>query len=129
MPGESRRGSPPADLTPAPVAHLRNDVKPDEITILRVSKKSRTAARMERVNLMLSAEDNAWLSQCAEIHAQAGARVSRSEIVRAAIAGLKELHRLAPQSPLFARLIPSRSGSALSVATVVAARIATDGQR
>ena len=52
---------------------------------------------MKRVNLMLSREDSVFLDKLArEIDDRVGARVSRSEIVRASIAGMKELHRLAP---------------------------------
>ena len=56
--------------------------------------------------------------------------VSRSEIVRAAIAGLRELHRLAPAS--LSRLVPllplsSCTGAGLGQMAVLAMRLATRG--
>ena len=55
---------------------------------------------MKRVNLILSREDSIFLDKLArEIDDRVGARVSRSEIVRASIAGMRELHRLAPLCP------------------------------
>lgn len=57
-------------------------------------------AALERVNLMLDAEGSAWMDQLAEeIRVKTGARVSRSEITRAALAMLRELHRLAGGKP------------------------------
>jgi hypothetical protein len=82
------------------------------------------AERLERFNLVLSLGDIAWLDQlAAEIRAESGAKVSRSEMVRAALAGLRELHRLAPLCPTLA-LHTVRSGSDLTVLAVLSARVA-----
>lgn len=87
-------------------------------------KKSHGAERLERVNLMLGKDESEWLDElAAEILAATGSKVSRSEIVRAAIATLRELHRLAPACP--ARFIPlssCKSGSELVVLGVLAVR-------
>lgn len=49
---------------------------------------------LERVNLMLTRADSAWLDGLAnEIRSANGAKVSRSEIVRAALAAVQELHK------------------------------------
>lgn len=93
--------------------------------------KTTNGARLERVNLMLEREESEWLDKLAQsIKDQTGAKVSRSEIVRAAIAGLRELHRLAPESQ--SRLFPldrCRSGSDLAMLAVIASRAATDARQ
>lgn len=92
---------------------------------------SNTGARLYRANIMLADEDSAWLDQLAEeIHTSTGAKVSRSEIVRAAIAGMRELERCAPGCPArFAPLTCARSGADLAVHIVLAVRWATSVQR
>ena len=82
-----------------------------------------------RYNLLLSDEESEWLDQLAEeIRGANGAKVSRSGIVRAAIAGMKELAKLAPGCPSrFSALTAARSGADLAMLTVVAARCATKG--
>lgn len=51
--------------------------------------------KLIRVNLMLSREDSDWLDEFAEeVRHKTGARLSRSEIVRAALAALRELNAL-----------------------------------
>jgi hypothetical protein len=93
--------------------------------------KSSTGERLERVNIMLARQESEWLDElAAEIHTSSGAKVSRSEIVRAAIAGLRELHRLAPAS--LSRLVPllplsSCTGAGLGQMAVLAMRLATRG--
>jgi hypothetical protein len=58
--------------------------------------KSSVTERLYRYNLVLADAESDWLDQFAEeIHTATGAKVSRSEIVRAAIAGMRELNRLA----------------------------------
>ena len=53
--------------------------------------------RLERFNVVLALEESEWLNQlAAEIHAETQVKISRSEIIRAALAGLRELHKLAP---------------------------------
>ena len=93
--------------------------------------KSNAGERLYRYNVLLADAESAWLDQLAdEIHEQTGAKVSRSEIVRAAIAGMRELHRLAPEAP--SRFVPlgsSRSGADLVVMIVMAIRLATDVRR
>jgi hypothetical protein len=83
--------------------------------------------RLERFNVVLSLEDRAWLDELAgEMLAGTGAKVSRSEIIRAAIATLRELHRAAPDCPArFLSLARCRSGSDLEVMGVLAVRWAT----
>jgi hypothetical protein len=82
--------------------------------------------RLERFNVVLSLDDIAWLDQlAAEILASNGGKVSRSEILRAAVATLGELHRRAPCRP--DRLVPlaqCKSGSELAQAGVIAVRLA-----
>jgi hypothetical protein len=80
--------------------------------------------KLERVNLVVGRSESEWLDQLAvEIRAETGAKVSRSEIVRAAVATLRELHKSAPSCP--ARLIPlarCTSGLELMVAGISAIR-------
>jgi hypothetical protein len=74
------------------------------------------SSRLGRVNLMLTRQDSAWLDQLAnEIRSTTGAKVSRSEIVRAALSMLRELDRLAP-------LCSCKSGDNLAAMGIVAAR-------
>ncbi len=98
--------------------------------IQKIVTKHSMEQRLERVNLMLMRDESEWLDQLgAEIREQTGAKVSRSEIVRAAIATLTELHRLAPACPT--RLMPlssCKSGSELTVVGVLAVRWATTPQ-
>jgi hypothetical protein len=86
-----------------------------------------SAGRMERFNIVLPLEDSEWLDRFAwEIRERNGAKVSRSEIVRAAIAGLRELHLRAPERPSrFVPLTHARTGSDLVCFAIVAARLAT----
>jgi hypothetical protein len=86
--------------------------------------KSTTGERLERVNVMLAREDSEFLDQLSEeITAKTGAKVSRSEIVRAGIAGIRELHRLAPECPSrFVPLASCRSGADLVIWMVLAIR-------
>ena len=91
-----------------------------------VMTKRNPKERLERFNVVLSLEDIAWLDNLAgEIQATSAAKVSRSEIIRAALATLRELRRCAPQCP--ARLIPlahCKSGADLAIAGVIAVRLA-----
>jgi|SRR5215469_4481127 len=89
-------------------------------------------ARMERFNVVLPVDDSEWLDRFAwEIRDQNGAKISRSEIVRAAIAGLRELHLRAPEPP--SKFVPlltlARSGSDLELIAILAARLATSDAR
>jgi hypothetical protein len=78
--------------------------------------------RLERVNLMLSQEENAWLNQLSdEIKQQTGANVSRSEIVRAGLAAIRDLHSIGAASRLGA-LTAAKNGSELRVVAVMAVR-------
>jgi len=80
--------------------------------------------RLARYNVVLTASESAWLDRFAEeIHNTTNARISRSEIIRAAIAGLRELHRLGSECP-FPPLTTAVSGEILSMLAVVAARLA-----
>ena len=83
--------------------------------------------RLERFNIVLSLDDIAWLDQLGEeIEASNGAKLSRSEIIRAAIATLKELHKWAPRCPT--KLLPlaqCKSGADLVMAGAIAMRRAT----
>jgi hypothetical protein len=81
---------------------------------------------MKRVNLILSREDSVFLDKLArEIDDRVGARVSRSEIVRASIAGMRELHRLAPLCPArFSPLAGCKNEAALAVQMLLAIRAA-----
>ena len=89
--------------------------------------KTANGARLERVNIMLAREESEWLdSLVADIKANGGC-VSRSEIVRAAIAGLTELAKRAPECPSrFIALGKCRTGADLVVMSVIAARYATE---
>ena len=92
--------------------------------------KHNSEERLERFNVVLSLYDISWLDQLAgEILAVTAANVSRSEIIRAALATLRELHRTAPTRP--ARFLPlekCRSGSELAIMGVIAVRWATREQ-
>lgn len=81
---------------------------------------------LERVNLVLKRRDSAWLDTLAnEIRVSTGVKISRSEIVRAALSTMAELHRRAPMAP--ARLMPlhsCKSGDELALAGVLAVRLA-----
>ena len=67
---------------------------------------------------MLSRADSDFLVRLGrEIDKRTGAKVSRSEIVRASIAGMRELHRLAPLRPArFSPLAACKNETALAVA-------------
>jgi len=86
--------------------------------------KSTAGERLERVNLMLAREDSSFLDRLTEeIHAKTGSKVSRSEIVRAGIAGIRELQLRAPECPeRFMPLTDCRSGADLLVIMVMAVR-------
>lgn len=91
---------------------------------------SNTGERLYRANIMLADEDSAFLDRLSdEIREHTGAKVSRSEIVRAAIAGIRELHRLAPECPRFSPLTVARSGADLAIFSVLAIRLATSVRR
>ena len=82
--------------------------------------------RLQRFNIVLGTEDISWLDQlAAEILASSGGKVSRSEIIRAAVATLRELHRCVPQSvPGLIPLADCKSGADLMMAGVLAVRLA-----
>ncbi len=92
--------------------------------------KHNTDERLERFNIVLSLDDSAWLDQlAAEMLAGSGAKVSRSEIIRAALATLHELHLAAPDCPArFMPLAQCRTASDLAMLGVVAVRWATRQQ-
>ena len=80
--------------------------------------------QLERVQLMLSRELSDWLDQLAsEIREQTGAHVSRSEITRAALKTLREVHRLGTAG-CFGSLAVCKSCAELTVAGVVTVRSA-----
>jgi len=85
---------------------------------------------MRRVDLILSREDSVFLDKLArDIDDRVGARVSRSEIVRASIAGMRELHRLAPLCPArFSPLAACKNETALAVMMILAIRAAIPGR-
>jgi hypothetical protein len=72
--------------------------------------------RLERVNLMLAQGESEWLDSLGrQILEKTGVKVSRSEMVRAGIRTIRELHRLAP-------LDGYSSGELLAAAGVMAVR-------
>ena len=81
---------------------------------------------LQRVNLMLKRDHSEWLDGLAhEIRANTGAKVSRSEIVRAALSTMSEIHRLAPKAAR--QLIPlgtCKTETELALAGVLAMRLA-----
>jgi hypothetical protein len=85
--------------------------------------------RLERFNVVLSLDDIAWLDHlAAEIQAGNGGKVSRSEIIRAAVATLKELHRCVPQcAPGLVPLADCKRGAELMMAGILAVRLAATG--
>jgi len=89
--------------------------------------KSTTGERLYRYNVLFTDSESAWLDELAgEIEATTGVKVSRSEIVRAALAGLRELHRLVPErASRLAPLTNARAGSDLTLLAILAARLAT----
>jgi len=81
-----------------------------------------SSERLERVQLMLSRQQSKWLDQLAqEIRERTGAKVSRSEITRAALSTLTELHRLGTAG-CFDSLATCKSSAELTVAGVLALR-------
>ena len=97
-----------------------------------------TGETLQRTNLMLTKGESEWLDAfAAEILATGGAKVSRSEIVRAALVGLRELHK--SRAGIFADMGLVKQPSHLEFMTLVAARAAaqqwagwtgvTNGQR
>ena len=88
-----------------------------------------TGEDLRRVNLILSRADSDFLVQLGrEIDKRTGAKVSRSEIVRASIAGMRELHRLAPLcSARFSPLAKCKSETDLAVMLLLAIRAAITG--
>jgi hypothetical protein len=94
-----------------------------------VPNKTRTRAKLERVNLMLSPADSGWLDElAAEIRTRTGAKLSRSEITRAAIATMRELHRYG-DTLRFGALAACKSETELSIAGVLAVRSGRTAQR
>jgi len=89
---------------------------------------STPSERLYRYNVLFTDSESAWLDQLAEeIHAATGAKISRSEIVRAAIAGLRELHRLDPAT--VPKLNQCKSGAELAAVAYLAARHAASAKR
>jgi hypothetical protein len=83
-----------------------------------------SGGKLERVNLMISREESAWLDRlAAEIQSRTGAKVSRSEIVRAALATMQELHRQGDAIG-FGSLSACKSGAHLGQLGVMAIRAA-----
>jgi hypothetical protein len=81
-----------------------------------------TGEDLARVNLVLSRANSDFLCQLGrEIDKRTGAKVSRSEMVRASIAGLAALHRIAP-------LTTCKSEADLAVQLVIAIRSAIPGR-
>ncbi len=74
-----------------------------------------SSERLERVHLMLSPELSKGLDELAvEIRGRTGASVSRSEITRAALSTLRELHRLGAVG-CFGSLADCKSSSELTI--------------
>ena len=68
---------------------------------------STTAERMSRYNVVLSNGESAWLDALAvEIEAATGAKVSRSEIVRSALAGMRKLSKFGADIERTERVTP-----------------------
>ena len=80
--------------------------------------------QLERFNLVLSLEESEWLNQlAAEIQTETGVKVSRSEIIRVALSGLRELDKLAPSCPgRFVPLHTCQTGAELGLWAVLAVR-------
>lgn len=76
--------------------------------------------RLERVNVMLSLRDRTWLDQITAEMRAIGADISRSEVIRAALAAFRELHEIAPHL-----VQASRSGTDLEVVGIAAMRSVT----
>jgi hypothetical protein len=81
---------------------------------------------LERVNLMLTGADSAWLDQLAnDIRTATGAKVSRSEIVRAALETMREIQSSAPMGvPSLLCLSSCKSATELAERGVVTVRVA-----
>jgi len=93
---------------------------------------STPSERLYRYNVLFTDSESAWLDQLAEeIHAATGAKISRSEIVRAAIAGLRELHTLVPTGgpSWFPPLTTAKTGGDLTMLAALAARCAAGAKR
>jgi hypothetical protein len=78
------------------------------------------APRFERVNIMLAPADRQFLQELSQqILEQSGAQVSGSELLRAGLAVLKELHRF----DSLARCASGAAITAMGVMTVRAAKL------
>ena len=76
--------------------------------------------RLERVNVTLSPTDRVWLDQISKEVRVGGGAISRSEVTRAALAILRELHTLTPEM-----LRKCQSGSDLEVVGIAVVRSAS----
>ena len=74
--------------------------------------------RLERVNVMLSPQDRKWLSEITGQFRSRGVDISGSEVVRAALAALRELRAIAPDV-----IRACRSGTDMEVAGIAAIRL------
>ncbi len=81
-----------------------------------------SGSRLIRVNLMVSSQDSNWLDEFAHgVRRVTGGRVSRSQIVRAALAGLRELDRIAASGGALP-LKEARNGAELVALTILTIR-------
>ncbi len=89
--------------------------------------KTKSEYRLERFNVNLMVEDSEWMNHLsAEIFARSGKKVTRSEIIRSALATLQELHQLAPRRPdRFTALEDCTSERQLTQMGILAIRWAT----
>jgi hypothetical protein len=79
-------------------------------------------SQLVRVNLMLSAQDSAWLNEFSEeVRHLTDGRISRSEIVRAALAALREVRTFASREGVLP-LEQASNGAQLIAMTVLAVR-------
>lgn len=88
----------------------------------RRDQSSNGSGNLERVNLMIGRDESAWLDQLVGEIARRGGKVSRSEIVRAALAMLRELHDLGDAVPFGISLGAAKRGSDLIVMGTIAVR-------
>lgn len=88
-------------------------------------RSTNSQERLERVQVMLHPADREFLDQLTGgIHERTGVHVSRSEIIRAGLAVLRELHRSGPIP-----LTGCESGSDLAVAGMACIRLAAEAER
>ena len=102
------------------------DIRAERIsnTLRPCTDQSKKAARVAliRLNFMLPVRDSQWLDDVVYVFAERGVRISRSEILRAAIAALREVQDLSTRIPTVFSMDSARDGTQLATLAFLAVR-------